>query len=199
MEKKLSILVCSVLNRRNTFLPQILEELNKQTHDKTDVEVICVVDNKTRMLGIKRNDLVNMAQGDYITFVDDDDKLSRNYVSELLKAIDENNSVDVINFIVNVSINDSEFKPCYYTVENKHDFNRDNSYHRLPNHIMCIKRQLCVDTPYKPILYGEDSAFSKELAPKIKKEFNINEVLYEYHYNSNTTETQQYLKHKMRR
>lgn len=193
---KLSILVCSVLNRRNTFLPQILEELNKQTQDKTDVEVICIVDNKTRMLGIKRNDLVKVAQGDYITFVDDDDKLSPNYVSELLKAIDENNGVDVINFIVNVSINGSGFKPCYYTVEHKHDFNNDNSYHRLPNHIMCIKRHLCVDTPYKPILYGEDSAFSKELAPKIKTEFNINQVLYEYHYSSNTTETQQYLKYK---
>ena len=196
---KLSILVCSVLNRRNTFLPQILDELNNQTQDKTDVEVICVIDNKTRMLGIKRNDLVNMAQGDYITFVDDDDKLSPNYVSELLKAIDENNGVDVINFIVNVSINGSGFKPCYYTVEHKHDFNSDNSYHRLPNHIMCIKRQLCIDTPYKPILYGEDSAFSKELAPKIKTEFNINKVLYEYHYSSNTTETQQYLKHKTHR
>lgn len=196
---KLSILVCSVLNRRNTFLPSILEELNKQTHDKTDVEVICVVDNKTRMLGIKRNDLVNMAQGDYITFVDDDDKLSPNYVSELLKAIAENNGVDVINFIVNVSINDSGFKPCYYTVENKNDFNRDNSYHRLPNHIMCIKRQICIETPYKPILYGEDSAFSKELAPKIKTEHIISKILYEYHYNSNTTETQQNLKHKRHR
>lgn len=196
---KLSILVCSVLNRRNTFLPSILEELNKQTHDKTDVEVICVVDNKTRMLGIKRNDLVNMAQGDYITFVDDDDKLSPDYVSELLKAIAENNGVDVINFIVNVSINDSGFKPCYYTVENKNDFNRDNSYHRLPNHIMCIKRQICIETPYKPILYGEDSAFSKELAPKIKTEHIISKILYEYHYNSNTTETQQNLKHKRHR
>lgn len=196
---KLSILVCSVLNRRNTFLPSILDELNKQTHDKTDVEVICVVDNKTRMLGIKRNDLVNMAQGDYITFVDDDDKLSPDYVSELLKAIDENNGVDVINFIVNVSINDSGFKPCYYTVENKNDFNRDNSYHRLPNHIMCIKRQICIETPYKPILYGEDSAFSKELAPKIKTEHIISKILYEYHYNSNTTETQQNLKHKRHR
>jgi len=193
---KLSILVCSVLNRRNTFLPSILEELNKQTHDKTDVEVICVVDNKTRMLGIKRNDLVNMSQGDYITFVDDDDKLSPNYVSELLKAIDICEDCDVINFVVNVSLNGGAFKPCYYSVEHKHDFNRDESYHRLPNHIMCIKRQLCVDTPYKPILYGEDSAFSKELAPKIKTEHNIYQILYEYHYNSNTTEPQHHLKHK---
>jgi glycosyltransferase involved in cell wall biosynthesis len=148
------------------------------------------------MLGIKRNDLVNMAQGDYISFVDDDDKLSPDYVSELLKAIDESNGADVINFIVNVSLNGSSFKPCYYSVTHGHDFNRDESYHRLPNHITCIKRQLCLETPYKPILYGEDSAFSKELAPKIKREFNINKILYEYHYNSNTTETQQHLKHK---
>ncbi len=193
---KLSILVCSVLNRRNSFLPLILEELNKQTHDKTDVEVICIVDNKTRMLGIKRNDLVNMAQGDYVAFVDDDDKLSPDYISELLKAIEICDDADVINFIVNVSLNGDPFKPCYYSVTHGHDFNRAESYHRLPNHIMCIKRQLCIDTPYKPILRGEDSAFSQDLLPKIKKEFDILKVLYEYHFNQNTTETQQYLKHK---
>lgn len=196
---KLSILVCSVLNRRNTFLPSILEELNKQTQDKTDVEVIVMIDNKTRMLGIKRNDLVNVAQGDYITFVDDDDKLSPDYVDELLDAIDECGGADVINFVVNVSLNGGAFKPCYYSVNHGHDFNKEYSYHRLPNHIMCIKRQLCIDTPYKPILYGEDSAFSKELAPKIKTEFNISKILYEYHYNSNTTETQQHLKHKIKK
>jgi glycosyltransferase involved in cell wall biosynthesis len=133
---KLSILVCSVLNRRNSFLPLILEELNKQTHNKTDVEVICVVDNKTRMLGIKRNDLVNIAQGDYISFVDDDDKLSPDYVSELLKAIDECSGADVINFIVNVSLNGGEFKPCYYSVTHGHDFNRDESYHRFASRLL---------------------------------------------------------------
>jgi glycosyltransferase involved in cell wall biosynthesis len=196
---KLSILVCSVLNRRDNFLPIILEELNSQTYDKLDVEVICVVDNKTRMLGIKRNDLVNMAQGDYVVFVDDDDKLSPDYVSELLKAIDSCDGADVINFIVNVSINGSPFKPCYYSVAHGHDFNREDSYHRLPNHIMCIKRELCLSTPYKPILRGEDSAFSLDLAPKIKKEFDILKVLYEYHFNQNTTEAQQYLQFKRRR
>ncbi len=194
---KLSILVCSVMSRRNSFLPKILEQLNDQTENTQDVEVICVVDNKTRMLGIKRNDLVNMAQGDYVTFVDDDDKLSPDYVSSLLNAINScDPDTDVINFIVNVSLDGSEFKPCYYTVDHKHDFNRENSYHRLPNHIMCIKRQLCIDTPYKPILRGEDAAFSQDLLPKIKKEFDILKVLYEYHYNSITTETQQNLRFK---
>ncbi len=197
---KLSILVCSVMNRRKTFLPLILQELDNQTCDKQDVEVICIVDNKTRMLGIKRNDLVNMAQGDWVAFVDDDDRLSPDYVSSLFKAIELcDPDTDVINFIVNVSLNGGEFKPCYYTVDHKKDFNRDNSYHRLPNHIMCIKRQLCIDTPYEPILYGEDSQFSKELAPKIKKEFDILKVLYEYHYSQHTTETQQHLKHKLKK
>lgn len=196
---KLSILVCSVMNRRNTFLPKMLEQLNQQTENVEDVEVIVVIDNKTRMLGIKRNDMVNMAQGDYITFVDDDDKISYDYVSSLLNAIDINENIDVINFMVNVSLNNEPFKPCYYSVDHKQDFNKENSYHRLPNHIMCIKRQLCIDTPYKPIIYGEDSAFSKELAPKIKSEYNINKILYEYHYNSVTTETQQYLRFRKKR
>lgn len=197
---KLSILVCSVINRRNTFLPAMLEQLNKQTENVSDVEVMCFIDNKTRMLGTKRNDMVNMAQGDFVVFVDDDDKLSDNYVSSLLKAIELcEPDTDVINFTVNVSLNGQPFKPCFYTVDHKIDFNMDGSYHRLPNHIMCVKRELCLETPYKPILYGEDSDFSKELAPKIKKEFHIYDTLYEYHYNSKTTETQQYLNFKNRK
>lgn len=188
---KLSILVCSVMNRRKTFLPEILEQINKQTEGVNDVEVLVLIDNKTRMLGTKRNDLVRMAQGEYVVFIDDDDKISENYVSHLLKAIDQcNGSFDAINFIVNVSINGDPFKPCFYSVEHKKDFNRDNSYHRLPNHIMCLKRSLCLDTPYQPICYGEDSQFSKDIAPKIKSEFDIQLVLYEYHYNVKTTETQ---------
>ncbi len=195
---KLSILVCSVIGRRNTFLPSILDALNSQIEGVNDVELLVLIDNKTRMLGIKRNDLVFMAQGDYIVFVDDDDKIAADYVSTLLQAIDKANGADVITFKVNVSLNGGEFKPCYYSKDFAHDYNEADRYCRLPNHIMCIKKDLCIDTPYEPILYGEDSAFSKQLKPKLNSEYAIDKVLYEYHYNLETTETQQHLRHRIR-
>ncbi len=195
---KLSILVCGVHSRiANGKAIELLNELNYQVGSNEDVEILYLYDNKKRMLGTKRNDLVEIAAGEYITFIDDDDKISPNYVSALVKAIDEN-SVDMINFIVDVSLNDGPYKPCHYSIANSFDFNTDSGYFRLPNHIMCVKRELALQVKYKDILYGEDSDYSKRLAPLIKTELNLSETLYYYNYNQSTTETQQHLKNKRR-
>lgn len=186
---KLSILVPSVTNRRNTFLPKILDQLHSQVEPFNDVEVLVLIDNKTNMLGEKRNQLVNLAQGEYVVFVDDDDVLSDDYVSTLRQAC-ITNSVDVITFTVNVSLNNGPYKPCYYDKDYHADYNREHSYHRLPNHICCVRRELALVTPYKPIVRGEDAAYSKDLHKKLTSQYIIDKVLYSYNFNINTTETQ---------
>lgn len=185
----LSICVCSVMGRRSNFLPKILDQLDQQTSNFKDVEILVLLDNKHKMLGDKRNDLVAISQGKYIVFVDDDDRLSDDYVSTLRDAI-LNNDVDVINFIVSVSLNKGPYKPCYYSMTYKDDYNMPESYHRLPNHICCIKRSLAINTPYKRLLRAEDFAYSHDLHPKLKSEYNIDKVLYYYDFNIDTTETQ---------
>ena len=191
---KLSILICSVNNRISTFLPKVLNKLTHQANLFQDVEVITLMDNKKIMLGEKRNMLIKIAAGDYITFVDDDDDVSDDYVKTLLEGIKTN--CDVITFTVNVSLNGGEYKSCFYSKNFLKDYNTVDAYYRLPNHLMCIKKELCLDIPYKPILRGEDSAFSKDLFPKITSEHIINDVLYYYNFNQTTTETQKILKRK---
>ncbi len=187
---KLSILVCSTQNRYNTFLTKILKELFAQSTD--EVEILTLIDDKKRMLGTKRNNLVDIAQGEYVTFVDDDDRISKDYVSELLKAIESKS--DIINFVVSVSLNGGVSKNCYYDKDYKSDHNKENTYHRLPNHIMCVRRELAQKVRYKDILKGEDSDYSKRLQHHLKTQTNIDKVLYFYDYNSDTTETQQKIK-----
>jgi glycosyltransferase involved in cell wall biosynthesis len=187
---KLSILVCSTQNRYNTFLPKILNELFSQSTD--EVEILTLIDDKKRMLGTKRNNLLDIARGEYVAFVDDDDRVSKDYIKQLLKGIESNS--DIINFIVSVSLNGGVSKPCYYNKDYLSDYNEPNSYHRLPNHIMCVKRELALKVKYKDILKGEDSDYSKRLQPFLKTQTNIDSILYFYDYNSNTTETQQKIK-----
>jgi glycosyltransferase involved in cell wall biosynthesis len=196
---RLSILVCSTQNRYNNFLLKILDQLFSQCaalplHLHCEVEVITVIDNKCRMLGTKRNDLLNMAQGDYVVFVDDDDRVSDDYVQELLDAVTV--GADVITFEVEVSLNGNEPKPCYYDMRYKSDYNLPDSYHRLPNHIMAVKRELALATKYQDILKGEDADYSKRLAPLLKTQHIIEKVLYYYDYSDVTTETQQKLKRR---
>lgn len=199
---KLSILVCSTQNRYNTFLPKILKQLFDQCdalplHLHCEVEVITVIDNKCRMLGTKRNDMLHMAQGEYVVFVDDDDRVSDDYVSTLVEAA--NVGSDIIVFQVSVSINGNEPKICYYNHKYTEDYNQSLgkvviAYHRLPNHIMAVKKPLALATQFKPILRGEDADYSKRLLPLLNTQHTIDKVLYHYDFNEHETETQQKLK-----
>jgi glycosyltransferase involved in cell wall biosynthesis len=159
---------------------------------KDDVEILILLDNKRIMLGTKRNHLLNMAQGEYVAFVDDDDILEPDYLKCLLEATETN--CDVITFKVSVTLNGGKPKICIYSKEYESDYDLLDSYHRLPNHIMCVKKDLAMAVKYRPIIYGEDSDYSRRLKAHLKTEHPINKTLYHYVYNSATTETQMILK-----
>lgn len=190
MENKiLTICVCSLLERSNTFLPKILKQLQEQlVKYPNSVELIVDIDNRSKSLGKKRNENLQRAQGKYITFVDDDDILADDYVDTIIEVIN-NNDVDSISFIVDVSINDGPFKPCYYSYKYGKDYNCDNSYHRLPNHICVLRTELAKEVGFNDITFGEDADFSKRLFPFIKSELMIDKKLYKYNYNVRTTTT----------
>lgn len=197
---KLSILVCSTHNRYKTFLPAILDQLFGQYEKledskKREVEILTLVDNKTIMLGTKRNNLIEISKGEYLVFVDDDDRLSEDYIESILDATDS--CADVITFTVMVSLNGEDPKPCHYSINYQEDYNTPEAYHRLPNHIMAVRRELAEHVWFKPVLYGEDSDYSKRLQPFLKTEYAINKVLYHYDYNIDTTEAQEHQREKL--
>lgn len=199
---KLSILICSVHTRRNTFLPIILNELYRQYDllnevEQNDIEIIVLQDNKKLMLGTKRNYMVDMAQGRYIVFVDDDDRVNPLYLKKLLQAT--YNQTDCITFKALVTINGSDVKECIYSIKFENDANFEDRYERIPNHICAIKREHALKVNYPAIPYGEDSGFSKEIKKYLETEHYIDEILYFYDYNSETTETQQHLNKRKKR
>jgi glycosyltransferase involved in cell wall biosynthesis len=160
--------------------------------EQEKVEILILVDNKKTMLGTKRNKMLDMAQGEYVVFADDDDILEPDYISSLLKAAETD--CDVITFQVNVTLNGESAKICTYSKDYEADYNTETSYHRLPNHIMCVKKDLAMAVKYRPILYGEDADYSKRLKAHLKTEHHIDKVLYNYVWNVETTETQFHLK-----
>lgn len=193
---KLSILVPTTHKRWDNFNLKIQEQLFEQYEYLTidqqkQVEILMLVDTKSMMLGEKRNNMVLLAQGEYVVFVDSDDRISPYYIKTLLEATAHN--TDVITFNAMVSLNGEEAKLCRYSSKYAKDYNTDNEYHRLPNHICCFKKSLAAQFPFPNILYGEDSGFSRNVKPHIKTEHNIDDVLYYYDYNQETTETQHHL------
>ncbi len=191
---KLSILVPSVAERRNTFLPKCLDMLYGQLESlpieqQKSVEVLFLIDSKERMLGSKRNNLIDIAQGEYIVFVDDDDRIDPDYISSLLEAIES--KADVITFLASVSLNGEPANICHYSNKYAKDYNTQDAYHRLPNHICCVKKEIALKAPFLNIKNGEDSAYSKMLKAHLKTEHAINKVLYHYDYNEKTTVAQE--------
>jgi glycosyltransferase involved in cell wall biosynthesis len=185
----LTIAVCSLLERTETFLPKMVGQLKSQIDPfKNDVDLIIDIDNRNKSLGKKRDEIVNRAKGKYIVFVDDDDILSDDYISQLITAIKQND-VDVISFIVDVSINGGAYTPCYYSIKYDKDYNKSNSYHRLPNHICAVKTGIAKEVGYSDFTFGEDADFAKRAKPLLKTEFMIDKVLYYYIYNVKTTTT----------
>lgn len=189
----LSILVCSINTRYDNFLLKIEDQLFKQyealsDEDRERVEILVLTDNKQMMLGHKRNTMVNIAQGKYITFVDDDDRVAEDYIQELLNATASD--ADSIVFQAAVSLNGALPKTCYYSKDYGHDYNKDDGYYRIPNHICCIKREVSLKSSFPNVLYGEDAGYGKVLLPHLKTEHKIDKILYYYDYNARTTETQ---------
>ncbi|VVA47931.1 Glycosyl transferase family 2 [Serratia ficaria] len=189
----LSVLIPSVSSRSSTFGRKIQEQIFSQYEalqqaDRRRVEILMLTDTKSIQLGDKRNEMVRLAQGEYVAFVDDDDRLEPDYLSSLLKATETGD--DVITFQVMVSLDGHTPRLCRYSLQYTQDANTSTEYHRIPNHICAVKRRIVQRTPFPSKLCGEDRDYAVDLRPLLKTEHAINRVLYHYDYNHLTTETQ---------
>ena len=190
---KLSVLICTVPSRLDGFLPNIVTKLTKQASAVNkkrtpDVQILYLGDNKTISVGEKRNDLLRIARGEYVVFVDDDDEISEDYIAQILNGTQT--GADVINFKVMCSVNGGEYKIVDYDARFKHNKDFADHYERLPNHIMCIKRSLAMKAGFPNKSMGEDDDFAQKLRPLIRKQAFINKALYYYNFSHVISETQ---------
>src|SRR5690606_23460158 len=82
----LAILICT-LPDRSIKLRRLLAILDPQIKQFPDRVFYRIHDGGRSMpTGTKRNQLITQTQSDYFVFIDDDDVISPDYVSEILKA-----------------------------------------------------------------------------------------------------------------
>ena len=185
---KLSILVPTVPSRIDAFYPKLIKELLNQIGSRNDIEVIGLFDNKKRTVGEKRQNLLNLANGEYLVFIDDDDRISKDYVIDIMNTIETNPSVDCIVFNCICSIEGGYGKLCKYGIEFEYgDILDGKEWRGKPAHTMVYKSSIAKKHSYISSNFGEDINWVKRASQDIKTQVRIDKVLYYYDCKSNTT------------
>lgn len=177
---RLSILICS-LKHRETELNRLLTILNPQL--TVDVEVLVETDGGELTIGGKRNILLNKAVGDYVCFIDDDDIVSNDYVSKILKAIETN--PDCVGIEGEVTFNGNKPKKFIQSIRYNKWFEENNIYCRCPNHLSPVKREIALQVMFPEISFQEDRVYSARIYSYLKKESFIDGIIYFYKFIKN--------------
>lgn len=181
----LSILICTI-SKRKEFLSTLLTELNKQIKYNSKVEVL-INDSETDTIGKKRNELLELAKGEYLCFFDDDDFPSPDYIDTLLIAVSTKpDCVSLRGVMTTNGKNPEIFEHSLKYKEWKTTKNKIK-YERFPNHLNCIKSEIAKQFKFAEINHGEDFDWSKRLNESglLKTEYYLDNVIYYYRYITN--------------
>lgn len=179
---KLSILIPTIVGREKQY-NSLIESLEPQLTDQ--VEICVLKDNREMTIGAKRNILLHVAEGEYVAFIDDDDKVSHRYIVLLMGAIlsgcdcaslrGEYYLKGTWNGLFEHSLKYKEWKT-----------NKNGSqikYERYPNHLNMIRADIAKQFLFPELNHSEDYLWAKQIheSGKLKTEFYIPDVIYHYY------------------
>lgn len=185
----LSILIPSVFDRN---VDRLTHNLVMQIGDK-GIELLVLSDNRKRSTGRKRQALLDMAQGRYVTFIDDDDSVTDDYVASVYETIvsTQDDEPDVIVFNSQAQLLGYGFGENPYIVRCGIEYENEDSrmvgdkrvdITRKPWH-WCIWKTALAKTAAFPDGYIDDDWYwLRQLVPKVVKQHRIDRVLHYYHY-----------------
>ena len=166
--------------------PKICDEYAKK--DKR----IKVIHKENGGVGSARNKGMEKAVGEYITFVDSDDWLEKNFIQEMLFIINKykvdyvtcgyyrvyENKKEIINGnLEEIVIDSKEYVNKLLNVQNGYGF----------VHMKLIKKEKISSLRFEEkLVVGEDALFNIQLCKNIEKIVIYNKPLYNYYFNTNS-------------
>lgn len=184
----LSILVSTVPSRLPFYYPRIMKSLLNQVGDRKDIEIIGLFDNKIRSVGAKRDALLQLASGKFLTFIDDDDRIEDCYIENIMNTIATDPDADCIVYNVLCSVNGAKPFLCKYGIEFSYGKIKGGTEWRgKPAHTMVWRSSLAKLHRFSDMKHGEDVDWVLRAITGIKKQVRIDKVLYHYDANYRTT------------
>lgn len=192
---KLSICTPSIPSRLAQHLLPLIHKIDRQIGN-LPVEHLVLFDNKRRTIGGKRQALLDIARGEYIAFVDDDDDVADDYVKRLLDGIEDSVKLsvdgmpaDVITFKQYVFIN--KVGPFPLTFKRGHKHNEEpnlNGFTRPPWHPCAWRSEIAKACRYSDKMYGEDWDWAEQANRLATTSHHIERFLCTYQFNETVTE-----------
>jgi glycosyltransferase involved in cell wall biosynthesis len=186
LDCKLSILICT-LPEREQLLSELYKNLALQVRDANAFGKVEILRNNepkgTISTGTKRNILLNESKGEYVIYIDDDDKVAPNYIDLILKAI--NTGVDCVCVNGYITTNGKDKIHWFMSKDFQNETIQSNGktvYKRKPNHIAAVKRQIALQIGFPDKSNGEDKYYSDGITPLINTEYIITENIYHYDF-----------------
>lgn len=185
----LSILIPTLQSRQDKCL-SLVDSLLDQIESENAVglvEVVTLYDKGEKSIGAKRNELVQMAKGEYICFIDDDDTISNNYIKNLLIGIEKKVDCCSLKGVITWDGSNPEIFEHSLKYKAYETTNNNVKYERFPNHLNCIKKSLVFDIKFPEINHGEDTDWATKInnAKVLTTEHYIEEIMYHYLFKTN--------------
>jgi glycosyltransferase involved in cell wall biosynthesis len=182
MNVLLSILVPTVPSRIDTFYLLIMKNiLNQVKPYGKQIEVLGLLDNKIRTTGEKREEMLKMAKGKYLVFIDDDDRIADDYVLYIMNTLLNNPFADCVVFDCICRVNGGIDKLCKYGVEFEYgDINEGREWRGKPAHTMVYRSEIAKRHSFKHLTNGEDYDWVLRASRDIINQVRIDKVLYYY-------------------
>ena len=128
-----------------------------------------------------------MATGEYVSFVDDDDRVAPDYVPQIFNILLR--KPDVVGIVGQIStpfpISNKRSKSMFYhTIKNKKYYRSMRGYERPPNHLNPMRRDIALQYSFEDISMGEDTDWAMRISLDgiLKKEIFLPRVIYYYDF-----------------
>ncbi len=185
-EYLLTICICTLPSRERMF-NSLVRNLSRQVSDSNFHDVVELMSDADihKTIGQKRNDLLDLANGKFVVFIDDDDSVSGDYLKQIINVIRKNNDCDCIGMKGVITFDGDEEKKWEISKDFGKWFESNGVYYRTPNHISPIRTSIAKSVGFPNISNGEDFEYSMGVLPLLKNEVKIEKELYHYQYVTN--------------
>lgn len=182
------VLIVSV-TERGEYLKRMLGQLlpMAEAHDG-HVRVSVYVDDFQRARHEARNLLVQRSAGDYVCFVDDDDRLPDYYCDRVVEAIAQ--EPDYVGWRMQAWWDGEKLKPTYHSLRYAAWSDDDAGYYRHVSHLNPARTDLVRQVPF-PAAGSEDYEWAQRMYASglLQREVYIEEPMYYYDFDTSRSLT----------